>query len=134
MPITADKTLGFYIKRYYATLTATVQRLAFTSMNSMPLEAAESGLQRLSSLTNLQSLHLNANDVGPVLEAMPSVPATLRSLKLHLTGDNWQSSVLDKIATQLGAQVGCGRSWQQHRPERQHTASHKLPADDSLAC
>ena len=83
-----------------------LQRLAFTSMNSMSLEAAESGLQRLSSLTNLQSLHLNTNDVGPVLEAMhSSVPATLKELKLHLTGDNWQSSVLDKIATQLGSQV-----------------------------
>jgi hypothetical protein len=77
-------------------------------MNSMPLEAASdgSGLQRLSSLTNLQSLQLNVHDAGPVLEAVPSVPGTLKSLELHLTGDNWQSSVLDKIATQLGSQVG----------------------------
>lgn len=74
-------------------------------MNSMPLEAADSGMQRLSSLTNLQSLQLNAHDIWPVLEAVPSVPTTLRSLELHLTGDNWQSSILDKIATQLGSQV-----------------------------
>lgn len=78
-------------------------------MSSMPLEAAESGLQRLSSLTNLQSLQLNSNDVGPVLEAVPSAPTTLRSLELHLTGDNWGSTVLDKIAVQLGAQVQMGK-------------------------
>lgn len=86
-------------------VVVSMQRLAFTSMNSMPHEAAGSGLQRLSSLTNLHSLHLSTNGVTPVLEAMPSVPATLRDLELHLTGDNWQSSVLDKIASQLGTQV-----------------------------
>lgn len=84
-----------------------LERLAFTSMNSMPLDAASdsSGLQRLSSLKNLQSLQLNVHDAGPVLEAVPSVPGTLKSLELHLTGDNWQSNVLDKIATQLGSQA-----------------------------
>lgn len=92
-----------------------LQRLAFTSMSSMPLEAAsESGLQRLSSLKNLQSLQLNVHDAGPVLEAVPSVPGTLRSLELHLTGDNWQSSVLDKIATQLGSQVNQASERYQH--------------------
>jgi hypothetical protein len=99
MNIDKNNFTGFY------RTCAAAQRLAFTTMNSMPLEAADCGMQRLSSLTNLQSLQLNAHDVGPVLEAVPSVPTTLRSLELHLTGDNWQSSILDKIATQLGSQV-----------------------------
>lgn len=90
------------------------QRLAFTSMASGALAAGEpsggglhssSGLHSLKSLTNLQSLQLNAWDAAPLLEAVPSAPATLKDLELHLSGDNWQSSVLDKVATQLGQQV-----------------------------
>ncbi|KAF8060481.1 Gspt2 [Scenedesmus sp. PABB004] len=85
-----------------------LERLAFTSMSSVPaggLESEPSGLQSLRSLTNLHSLQLNISDAAPVLEAVPSAPATLRELELHLTGDNWRSSVLDKVATQLGAQA-----------------------------
>lgn len=92
-------------------VTAATQRLAFTSMSSGPLPPEGGGggssrsLRSLRSLTNLQSLHLNTCDAAPVLEAMPSAPRTLKALELHLTGDNWQSSVLDQVANQLGSQV-----------------------------
>lgn len=88
-----------------------LERLAFTSMASVPQPldgAAEpSGLQSLKSLTNLQSLQLNMCHPAPMLEAVPSVASTLREIELHLTGENWQTSVLDKIANQLGSQVRC---------------------------
>jgi len=85
-----------------------LERLAFTSMASGPLafECAEpSGLHSLKSLTNLQSLQLNISDAAPVLEAAGAAPHTLRDIELHLTGENWQTSVLDQIATLLGSQV-----------------------------
>jgi hypothetical protein len=82
-----------------------LERLAFTSMSSVPPPVEGSGLQSLKSLTNLQSLQLNTCDAAPLLEAMPSVPHSVREIELHLTGKNWQTNALDQIADQLGSQV-----------------------------
>jgi hypothetical protein len=82
-----------------------LERLAFTSMSSVPQPVEGSGLQSLKSLTNLQSLQLNTSDAAPLLEAMPSVPHSVREIELHLTGENWQTNALDTIAEQLGSQV-----------------------------
>ncbi|WIA35208.1 hypothetical protein OEZ86_003671 [Tetradesmus obliquus] len=83
-----------------------LERLAFTSMSSVPQPVdSSSGLQSLKSLTNLQSLQLNTSDAAPLLEAMPSVPHSVREIELHLTGEDWQTSALDKIADQLGSQA-----------------------------
>ncbi|KAF6264354.1 hypothetical protein COO60DRAFT_177559 [Scenedesmus sp. NREL 46B-D3] len=54
---------------------------------------------------NLQSLQLNTSDAAPLLEAMPSVPHSVREIELHLTGEDWQTNALDKIAGQLGSQA-----------------------------
>lgn len=79
-----------------------LERLAFSSMAS---EALPDGLESLRSLTNLQSLQMNIVDAAPVLEAMPSVPATMTDLELHLHGDNWSEDVLERITGEIGSQA-----------------------------
>lgn len=69
------------------------------------LAGEASGLQSLRSLKNLQSLQLNLSDAAAAFEAVPAAPATLREIEIHLTGEDWQTDVLDKLAQRLGAQV-----------------------------
>lgn len=98
-----------------------LERLAFTSMSSVPQPVdSSSGLQSLKSLTNLQSLQLNTSDAAPLLEAMPSVPHSVREIELHLTGEDWQTSALDKIADQLGSQVSGSARFDGLDPPEEH--------------